>query len=59
MLDVLKDTGWPEALEKSDLGMSFLDRELSKRNLSLAILLGPARTSLAAYIRKKLLPIYS
>src|SRR5437868_9333368 len=46
MLDVLKDTGfdgfrfvgWPEALDKFDLSLSFLDRELSKRNLQLATL---------------------
>ena len=39
MLDVVKDTGfdgfrfvgWPEALEKYDLTLPFLDRELSKR----------------------------
>ena len=46
MLDVVKDTGfdgfrfvgWPEALEKYDLSLSFLDRELSKRGLRMATL---------------------
>ena len=46
MLDVIKDTGfdgfrfvgWPEALEKYDLSLTFLDRELSKRGLRLATL---------------------
>jgi inosose dehydratase len=46
MLDVVKDTGfdgfrfvgWPEALEKYDLSMSFLDRELSRRGLRIATL---------------------
>jgi inosose dehydratase len=46
MLDVIKDVGfdgfrfvgWPEALEKYDLSMSFLDKELSKRGLRVATL---------------------
>src|SRR5580700_5276468 len=46
MLDVVKDTGfdgfrfvgWPESLEKYDLTLPFLDRELSKRGLRLATL---------------------
>ena len=46
MLDVVKDTGfdgfrfvgWPEALEKYDLSLSFLDRELSRRGLRIATL---------------------
>src|SRR5947209_581453 len=46
MLDVLKDTGfngfrfvsWPDALERFDLSLAFLDRELSKRNLRIATL---------------------
>ena len=46
MLDVIKDTGfdgfrfigWPESLEKYDLTLPFLDRELSKRGLRVATL---------------------
>jgi len=46
MLDVIKDTGfdgfrfvgWPASLEKYDLSLPFLDRELSKRNLRIATL---------------------
>jgi sugar phosphate isomerase/epimerase len=46
MLDVIKDVGfdgfrfvgWPEALEKYDLTLPFLDRELSRRNLRIATL---------------------
>src|SRR5580700_833917 len=44
MLDVIKDTGfdgfrfvgWPESLQKYDLSMSFLDRELSKGGVRIA-----------------------
>ena len=52
MLDVIKDTGfegfrfvgWPESLKKFDLGLDFLERELSKRSLHIATLSfhGPA-----------------
>ncbi len=46
MLDVVKDVGfdgfrfvgWPEALEKYDISISFLDKELSKRGLRIATL---------------------
>jgi len=46
MLDVIKDTGfdgfrfvgWPGSLEKYNLTLPFLDRELSKRNLRIATL---------------------
>ncbi len=46
MLDVIKDVGfdgfrfvgWPESLEKYDLTLPFLDRELSRRGLRLATL---------------------
>src|SRR5260370_23885859 len=46
MLDVIKDTGfdgfrfvgWPDSLQKYDLSMSFLDRELSKRGWRIATL---------------------
>src|SRR5260370_29776447 len=46
MLDVIKDTGfdgfrfvgWPDSLQKYDLSMSFLDRELSKRGVRIATL---------------------
>ena len=46
MLDVIKDTGfegfrfvgWPDSLEKYDLSLRFLDRELSRRGLHLATL---------------------
>src|SRR5947207_3563678 len=46
MLDVIKDTGfdgfrfvgWPGSLEKYDLSLPFLDRELSKRGIRMATL---------------------
>jgi inosose dehydratase len=46
MLDVVKDVGfdgfrfvgWPEALQKYDISVSFLDKELSKRGLRIATL---------------------
>ena len=46
MLDVIKDTGfygfrfvgWPGSLDKYNLTLPFVDRELSKRNLRIATL---------------------
>src|SRR6266849_10210851 len=46
MLDVIKETGfdglrfvgWPDSLQRYDLSMSFLDRELSKRGVRIATL---------------------
>src|SRR6185369_4296792 len=46
MLDVIKDTGfdgfrfvgWPDSLQKYDLNLSFLERELSKRGIRMATL---------------------